>query len=498
MNIRVYVSATLKNYLGKNSEIVIDAKSVGKALEALRDEYPESAEILFDEKGELRPFINVYKNSENVTHNLIAGVKDGDEITLIPSIAGGSGKKDGDTSEAGSRGRNSVISDARQKEVDFDDAEIDRYGRHLLLKEIGVKGQKRIKAASVLVIGLGALGSPVVQYLAAAGVGHIGIADFDTVNITNLQSQVIHGTRDLKRPKTASAKDTVRAINPKIEVTVLNEEITPENVLDTIDEYDVVVDCTDNYKARYLINDACVTLNKPDVYGAIYQYEGQVSVFGTADSGCLRCLYPAPPPTGLIPTCSEGGTLSPLAGIVGSIQAAETLKLLIGGASTLEGKLLHLDIWNIRGDIFDIRKRTDCQVCGDNAHMLDVREYDYDELCGISESEEEIPVESIEAEVLIDRIEKGDDITIIDVREPHERAIRRFPNAIVIPIGQLARRKKELDPTKDTIFVCREGKRSILAINTLREAGYDGPMYNLKGGIEATKHIIFSNEGAWL
>lgn len=495
MSVSIYISATLRGFVGKNNEIEVEARSVGKALEALKDEYPEVSKVLYDDKGNLQPFINVYKGDEPVTDRLIEGLSDGDELILIPSIAGGSGRKGtADIQEH----NESIIPDDRYKSIAFDDNEIERYGRHLMLKEIGVKGQKRIRASKVLVIGLGALGSPVVQYLAAAGVGTIGVADFDTVVSGNLQNQVIHGQRDVKRPKSASARDTIKAINNKININVIGEKIDTDNVLDIIADYDVIVDCTDNYRSRYLINDACVTLGKPDVYGAIYQYEGQVSIFGSHSKGCLRCQYPAPPAADLIPSCAEGGTLSPLGGIIGSIQAAEVLKLILGGAGTLEGRLLHADIWNIRGEILKIRKRHDCPVCGGYGQMLDITEYDYDELCGIRPENEEQPVESIEAEDLIARIDRGEAITIVDVREPHERAIHRFPNAVVIPIGQLARRKGELDPAIDTIFICREGKRSILAINTLREAGYEGPMYNLKGGIEATKDIIFSNEGAWL
>lgn len=495
MSVKIFISATLRNFAENNNEVEVDALSVGKALTALKDEYPEFGKVLFDEHGKIQPFINVYKGSEPVTDRLIEGLKDGDELILIPSIAGGSGKSE---SSSDKNVRKSIISDERRKEISFDDNAIDRYGRHLMLKEIGVKGQKRISASRVLVVGLGALGTPVVQYLAAAGVGTIGIADHDTVALSNLQNQVIHGQRDVKRPKSASAKDTIRSINNKLNINVINEKIDSGNVLDIIADYDVVVDCTDNYRSRYLINDACVTLGKPDVYGAIFQYEGQVSIFGSHNGGCLRCQYPSPPAPDLIPSCASGGTLSPLGGIIGSIQAAEVLKLVIGGAVTLEGRLLHTDIWNVRGEVLKIRKRADCPVCGSQGHMLDISEYDYDELCGLKEDDDELPVETIDAEELIDRIEKDDDITIVDVREPHERAIHRFPHAIVIPIGQLARRRNELRPDVDTVFICREGKRSILAINTLREAGYEGRMYSLKGGIEATKDIIFSNEGAWL
>ena len=361
-----------------------------------------------------------------------------------------------------------------------------------------MKGQKRIKAAKVLIVGMGSLGSPVVQYLAAAGVGTIGIVDFDEVSLGNLQSQVIHGTRDVNRPKVASAKDTIKAIYPKIKIDVINKKLEADNIAEVIEDYDIVVDCTDNYKSRYLINDACVLLGKPVVFGAMYQFEGQISVFDAKVGPCYRCQFPAPPPAGLVPTCAEGGVISPLPGIVGSTQANEVLKLIIGGGESLIGKMLVVDTWNINSSILQVHKNENCPICGKNPSIFQIEDFDYEDFCGLMQVDEEIPVEGIEAEDLAQRIESGEPITIVDVREPHERAIHRFPNAVVIPIGQLAKRQKELDPDIDTIFICREGKRSIVAINTLREAGYKGPMYNLKGGIEAAKHIIFSHEGAWL
>ncbi len=530
MSVRVYVAATLRSFANRHNEITAEGRVVSQVLTNVRDEYPELGQVLFDEGGDLREFISVYCNDRCVNDDLTYVLSEGDVITLIPAMAGGSGSREqteaaspadsavtgagdhADASEqteaasptdsavtgAGDHANASVISDDRRKAVALDDAETERYNKHLMLREVGVKGQKRIKAARVLVIGLGTLGAPVVQYLAAAGVGTIGIADHDKVSVENLQGQVIHGTRDVKRPKTASARDAIRAINPKLNVVVIDEAITPDNVMDLITDYDVVADCTDNYKARYLINDACAELGIPDVYASVYQFEAQISVFDATRGPCLRCLYPAPPPAGLVPTCAEGGTLSPLGGAAGSIQAAEVLKLIIGGGTPLIGRLEYLDLWNSTGRVLKMRKRDNCPICGAGGHLLDVSEYDYDELCGLRESKEEAAVEGIEADELAARIERGDDITIVDVREPHERAIRKFPGAIVIPIGQLARRQKELDPAKDTIFICREGKRSILAINTLREAGYAGPMYNLRGGVESAKNIIFSNEGAWL
>ena len=479
----LYISATLRIFAEQNAEIEIEGATVREVLNGLRVKFPESEKI-FEENGSLKPFVSVFANDTQIKDYNTA-LKEGDRILLLPVIAGGAPS-------------NSVISDERRKEVSLDDQEIERYNKHLMLRDIGVKGQKRIKAAKVLVVGLGSLGAPVVQYLAAAGVGALGVADFDEVSLGNLQSQVIHGTRDVHRPKTASAKDTIKAINPKVKIEAINERLTAGNIAGIIDGYDVIVDCTDNYPSRYLINDACVLRGKPLVFGAMYQFEGQVSVFDAKKGPCFRCQFPSPPPVGLVPTCSAGGVISPLPGIIGSIQANEVLKLLIGGGETLTGKLFVADTWNFRTSVLNICKDDNCPICGKSPSITEITEYDYDDFCGLKPTEDENPVETIEPEELIARIEKGEPVTIVDVREPHERAIHRFPNAIVIPIGQLARRQKELDPDIDTVFICTEGKRSILAVNTLREAGYVGPMYSLKGGMDAAKNIIFANEGAWL
>lgn len=483
-----YISATLRLFTEQNAEVEVEGTTVREALNAFRGKFPESGKI-FEQNGILKPFVSLFVGDTRISGGKYdTALKEGGRILLLPVIAGGAPEKS----------VISVISDERRKAVTLDDSEIERYNKHLMLKDIGVKGQKRIKAAKVLVIGLGSLGAPVVQYLAAAGVGTLGIADFDEVSLGNLQSQVIHGTRDVHRPKTASAKDTIKAINPKVKIEPINERITAENIAALIENYDVIADCTDNYPSRYLINDACVLCGKPLVFGAMYQFEGQVSVFDAKNGPCFRCQFPSPPPIGLVPTCSAGGVISPLPGMIGSIQANEVLKLLIGGGDTLTGKLFALDTWNFRATVLNICKDENCPVCGKTPSVTEITEYDYEDFCGLKPAEDEIPVETIAAEELAARIEKGEPVTIVDIREPHERAIHRFPNAIVIPIGQLARRQKELDPDIDTVFICTEGKRSILAVNTLREAGYVGPMYSLKGGMDAAKNVIFANEGAWL
>ncbi|MCR5685065.1 MAG: ThiF family adenylyltransferase [Lachnospiraceae bacterium] len=480
---RVIISATLRSFFDRTGETQIEGNTVGQILQKLTDEYPEAKKGLYGEDGRLRRFIRIYADEEDYTdeskHVLpLDGVK---QLLLLPLIAGGSPEQ-------------SIISDERRKEVSLDDKEIERFGKHLLLREISVKGQKKIKASKVAVIGAGALGSPVIQYLAAAGVGTIKVIDPDLVESGNLQSQVIHGLKDIKRPKAASAKDTVRNIDRNINVIAEPTRLTADNALELIEGYDLVIDCTNNYKSRYLINDACVLSGIPVVFGSIYQYEGEVSIFGYQNGPCLRCAFPEPPEPGLVPTCAEGGTISPLGGIIGSIQANEALKLIIGIGEHLSGRMLTVDTLGLRSSLVKIKKDCNCPVCGDSPIITDVNDFDYEEFCGLNADENEIPVDGLEPEELARRIESNDPPTIVDVREPHERAIVKFPHALIIPIGQLARRQKELDPSKDTVFICKSGKRSILAINTLREAGFTGQMYNLKGGMDAMKDIIFSNE----
>lgn len=484
---KIYISSTLRGFFGRKERIEMEEGSIRQILSKLVEEYPDSSKALYDEKGKIRGFIQIYRNEENVTaeEKWDEPLDGDDEILLLPAIAGGAPAE-------------GLISDERRKSVSLDDAEIDRFNKHLMLREIGVKGQKRIKAARVVIIGAGALGSPVIQYLAAAGVGTIKVVDFDEVSLGNLQSQVIHGTRDVKRPKVASARDTIKSVNPKIKIETENVKAEADNIEEIIKGYDVVVDCTDNYKARYVISDACALNNIPLVFGAVHQYEGQVGVFNLNQGPCFRCQFPSPPPVGLVPTCAESGTISPLSGIIGSIQANEVLKLIIGIGESLDGKLLVVDSLYLHSKILTVHKNGNCPICGKKRSIFEVEDYDYEDFCGLKQDEEDFQVEGIDPEEFAERIERGDALTIVDVREPHERTIHRFSNAIAIPIGQLARRQKELDPDIDTIFICREGQRSILAIRTLREAGYKGPMYNLRGGIDAVKGIIFSNEGAWL
>jgi adenylyltransferase/sulfurtransferase len=487
MSVTVQFSSTLQTFTDRLPQLTLEAQTVDEALTRLEQRYPAATQAFFDgDNHQLRPFICLYRNDEPLTlpQDRTMALADGDRLLLLPIIAGGAG-------------RESIISDQRRKEQILDEQEIDRYSNHLLLKDVSVKGQKRLKAARVLIAGLGALGCAAAQYLAAAGVGTIGLVDHDLVALSNLQTQVLHGTRDVRRPKVASVKDSLRAINPRIAIETYHLRLAEDNVDELVSGYDVVVDATDNYKARYLINDSCTLQGIPVVFGAMYQYEGRVTVYDGKNGPCLRCQFPAPPPPGLVPTCSQGGVVSPLPGVIGSFQAGEVLKLLIGGGEPLIGRMLVIQLWQGQVQRLVVKKSPNCPLCGPHPTIVDVHELDYDELCGLKQETEQ-PVEGITPEELARRIDQGEPMTLVDVREPHERSVLRFPGAIVIPIGQLARRQKELDPEIDTIFLCREGKRSILAINTLREAGYKGPMYNLLGGVEATKHIIFANEGGWL
>ncbi len=484
---KVYISATLRNYFGKNHVIETEADNVRSVLKSITDEYPDAKHILFDKDDKLRNFVRIYVGSDDYTATDMwyKQLDEGNEVLILPAIAGGAPN-------------DSIINEARMKAQTLDDNDIKRFEKHLLLKEIGVKGQKRIKAARVVVCGAGSLGSSVIQYLAAAGVGTIKVIDDNDVALADVSSQVLHSSRDVNRPKVASVKDKVRNINKSIEFEAENVRLNADNIAELIDGYDLVIDCTDNYKARYMINDACALFDIPLVFASIYQYEGRVGIFNHNGGPCLRCLYPEPPEPGLVPTCAEGGTISPLAGIIGSIQANEALKLIIGIGDHLDGKLLTFDSLYLSSRILNVKKDSKCPLCGLSKTILSVEDFDYEDFCGLKQDESEIPVEGLTPQEFAKRMDNNDPMTIIDVREPHERAIMRIPNTIVIPIGQLARRMKELDPEVDTIFICKSGKRSILAINTLREAGYEGKMYNLKGGIDAMKDIVFSHEGAWL
>ncbi|MDR1885428.1 MAG: molybdopterin-synthase adenylyltransferase MoeB [Synergistaceae bacterium] len=374
-----------------------------------------------------------------------------------------------------------LIPDERTSDLSND--EISRYSRHLLLPEVGIDGQKRLKAAKVLIVGTGGLGAPLALYLAAAGVGTLGLVDFDRVEASNLQRQIIHSTRDIDRPKVYSAKDRIRGLNPGVEVVLYDTLLASENALGIMRGYDVVADGTDNYQTRYLVNDACVLLGIPNVYGSIYQFEGQASVFYAGKGPCYRCLYPAPPPPGLVPSCAEGGVVGVLPGIVGTIQACEVIKLIVGGGDSLIGRLLLFDAWRMKFRELKVERDENCPICGADPSIREL--IDYERFCGITIDQDEEPVETITAVGLKERIDRGDPLQIIDIREPHERAIAKFPGSKAIPLGQMARRIDEFDQSVDAVFLCKIGRRSIFAIRALRDAGYAGRLLNLEDGVNA-------------
>jgi len=373
--------------------------------------------------------------------------------------------------------------------LELTNEEISRYSRHLLLPEIGVEGQVKLKNAKVLIVGTGGLGAPLALYLSAAGVGTIGLVDFDEVDASNLQRQIIHSSKDIGRPKVASAKDRIKGINPFVNVVVHNTMLTSKNAMEIIREYDIVADGTDNFQTRYLVNDACVFLGKINIYGSVFQFEGQSSVFCASkeahakDGPCYRCIYPSPPPPGLVPSCAEGGVMGVLPGIIGTIQAAETIKMIVGGAKPLIGRLLHFDAWRMKFRELNLEKDPNCPVCGKNQSIKEL--IDYEQFCGLKKDKDSDPIETITAIDLKKRLDSGDKIQFIDIREPHERAIVKFPNAIIMPLGQLVRRMEELDSSLDSVFLCKIGQRSILGIRALREAGYKGRLLNLQDGLNA-------------
>ena len=373
--------------------------------------------------------------------------------------------------------------------VELSGEEIRRYGRHLIMPEVGMDGQKKLKAASVLLIGAGGLGSPLGLYLAAAGVGRIGIVDFDVVDYSNLQRQILHSTKDVGRPKLASAKERLEGINPFVKIETHEMHLSSENALDLFSGYDIIVDGTDNFPTRYLVNDACVITGKPNVYGSIFRFEGQVSVFATNDGPCYRCLYPEPPPPGLVPSCAEGGVLGILPGIIGTIQANETVKLIIGKGEPLVGRLLLFDALKTKFRELKLRKNPDCPVCGEHRTITSL--IDYEAFCGVQAGWDSFTREE-QYEITVDQLKKRldnkDDLFILDVREPQEYQICNL-NGYLIPLRDLPKRINELDTAKEIIVHCKVGGRSRQAVEFLKQSGFR-KVKNLVGGIDEWAELI--------
>ncbi len=361
--------------------------------------------------------------------------------------------------------------------------EILRYSRHLIMPEVGMEGQQKLKAARVLCIGAGGLGSPLALYLGAAGIGTLGLVDFDVVDYTNLQRQIIHSTADVGRKKLDSAADKLTAINPFLDVRKFDTRLSSENALELFRDFDIIADGTDNFPTRYLVNDACVLTGKPNVYGSIFRFEGQASVFATKEGPCYRCLYPEPPPPGLVPSCAEGGVLGILPGLVGVMQATEVIKLILGAGEPLIGRLLLIDALGMKFRELKLRKNPDCPVCG--THPTVTKLIDYDQFCGIRGEEKpvEAGVPEIQVEDLKRRLDAKEDLFVLDVREPHEYQICNLGGHL-IPLNDLPKRVNELDFSREIVVHCKMGGRSAKAVEFLRQSGFK-KVHNLAGGINA-------------
>lgn len=463
MATKVLIPAALRRFTEEKPAIEVEGGTVGAVLSGVVGTYKPLETHLFQGGGQdgkkLRSFVNVFLNDEDIRHlaGLDTPVKPGDSVSIVPSIAGGAGAL-----------------------PDLSPDEMARYSRHLILPEVGVEGQKRLKAAKVLLVGVGGLGSPLGLYLAAAGVGTLGLVDFDVVDASNLQRQLLHGTPDVGRPKLSSAMDTLKRINPNVKLVPYETMLTSENAMGILADYDIVADGTDNFATRYLVNDACVLLGKTNVYGSIFRFEGQASVFKVPDGPCYRCLYPAPPPPGLVPSCAEGGVLGVLPGIVGAIQAMETIKLVLGQGDTLVGRLLLFDALGMRYRELKLRKDPNCPLCGTAPTIKKL--IDYTEFCGITRAAEGKSVVEITVADLKRMLDAREDFDLIDVREDFERQIAKIPGSRHIPLGTLQAKLDELDPLRKIVVHCKAGGRSRKACETLLAKGY-AHVVNVAGGI---------------
>ncbi|MEP7306525.1 MAG: molybdopterin-synthase adenylyltransferase MoeB [Acidobacteriota bacterium] len=479
MATKILIPTPLRPYTDKKDAVDAEGATVGELLVDLTTKHAGLKPHLYNEQGKLRSFVNVYVNDEDIRYlqKEQTAVKPGDTLSIIPSVAGGAPATT--DAEAPSTG---LQTDRELPQLTND--EVKRYSRHLIMPEVGVDGQRRLKAGSVLCIGAGGLGSPAAMYLAAAGVGTIGIVDFDVVDFSNLQRQIIHGTPDVGRTKLASAKDRLNAINPHVEVKTYETALTSENAFELFEPYDVILDGTDNFPTRYLTNDACVILGKPNAYGSIFRFEGQASVFATKNGPCYRCLYPEPPPPGLVPSCAEGGVLGVLPGIIGVIQATEAIKLIAGIGEPLIGRFLIYDALRMRFRELKLQKDPDCPVCG--THPTVTTLIDYDQFCGVFPVAEEPATVNNATEIsaveLKQRLDRGDAVTIVDVREPNEYQINRIAGSQLIPLGDVPSRYRELNADDEIVVQCKSGARSAKAADFLRSVGFKHVL-NLKGGI---------------
>ncbi|MEK8023655.1 MAG: molybdopterin-synthase adenylyltransferase MoeB [Candidatus Hydrogenedentota bacterium] len=457
--IHVQIPTPLRRYAGGSASVDVSGSTVGEAIASLAAAYPEIGKNILGPDGKPRNFVNIYLGDEDIRYlmGLDTVTPDDSTLLIVPSIAGGAGAPSGKLTPD----------------------EMKRYSRHIILPEVGVEGQEKLKHGSVLLIGAGGLGSPLALYLAAAGVGRIGISDFDVVDYSNLQRQVIHGTSDVGKKKTESAKARIESINPFTKVEIFEGEFTSKNAMGIAKNFDIIIDGTDNFPTRYLANDVSVLLKKPNVYGSIFRFEGQASVFDPTKGGpCYRCLYPEPPPPGMVPSCAEGGVLGILPGIVGLIQATEAIKILLGQGDLLIGRLLLFDALGMKFRELKLRRNPKCPLCGDNPTIHEL--IDYQNFCGIS-AQADLPVISVED--LKARIDRGEKPFLVDVREQFEYDICNLDGKL-IPLGQIPQRYAELDPNQEIVVHCKMGGRSAKAVEFLKEHGFKH-VRNLEGGINA-------------
>ncbi len=469
MPVKIMIPTPLRPYTDKQAALELDGATVGEVLESLITRHPSLRKHLMTEEGKLRSFVNVYVNDEDIRYlsKDATPIKDTDVVSIVPSIAGGS---------------TAVV----DEEIRFSHEEIKRYSRHLIMPEVGMAGQARLRQAKVLLIGAGGLGAPLGMYLAASGIGRLGLVDFDVVDLSNLQRQILYSAADVGRSKLEVARERLSGINPHIRIDVHETRLSSENALELFDAYDVIVDGTDNFPTRYLVNDACVILGKPNVYGSIFRFEGQASVFYAKEGPCYRCLYPEPPPPGLVPSCAEGGVLGVLPGIVGTIQAMETIKLFLKEGDSLIGRLLLFDALKMSFRELKLRKDPECVLCGKNATSTEL--IDYEQFCGISIDETgssaASTVPTISPEDLEARLKSDEDLVILDVREPVEWQITRLEGAKLIPLGLLPQEVHQLSTADEMVVCCKIGQRSARAVQFLQESGFR-KVKNLVGGLDA-------------
>ena len=472
MAITIHIPTPLRPFLDGQDTVAVETEgAVGELLRQLAASNGELGKHLFGADGSLRNFVNVYVNEEDIRYQdgEDTAVKNGDTISIVPSIAGGSG-------------------------ASLSAAELARYSRHILIPDVGRAGQERLKAGSALLIGAGGLGSPLALYLAAAGVGRIGIVEFDKIDETNLQRQILYGTSQVGQSKLQRAQERLADLNPAITIEPFEEPLTSANALELFARYDVVADGTDNFPTRYLVNDACVLTGKPNVYGSIFRFEGQISVFNYQGGPCYRCLYSEPPPPGLVPSCAEGGVLGVLPGVVGALQANEVIKALLGLGEVAAGRLVIYDALKLSFRQLKLRRNPQCVVCGERPTVTEL--IDYEQFCGVpalngssggqaaAAPGADGGIREIDVHELQERLARGAGVRLIDVREPWEAEINHIEGADLIPLGELPDRLAELDPQASYVVHCKMGGRSANAVAQMQQAGFRD-VVNLEGGISA-------------